>query len=170
MELKQQQIQLTRSEFLPQIGVSVGYGYGGGLELNGKSDANASLNAMASVQIPVFYWGEGRNKVRAAQTEQEMTQLNLEKSAQLMELEVASTRFNIKDAQKRIEMCRDALAQAKENLRISQAEYEIGTESLSNLLEAQAQWQDAWSQWVDAKAILQLSETEYLKAIGRLGE
>ena len=99
-----------------------------------------------------------------------MTQLNLEKSAQLMELEVASTRFNIKDAQKRIEMCRDALAQAKENLRISQAEYEIGTESLSNLLEAQAQWQDAWSQWVDAKAILQLSETEYLKAIGRLGE
>lgn len=170
VELKQQQIQLTRSEFLPQIGVSVGYGYGGGLELNGKSDANASLNAMASVQIPVFYWGEGRNKVRAAQTEQEMTQLNLEKSAQLMELEVASTRFNIKDAQKRIEMCRDALAQAKENLRISQAEYEIGTESLSNLLEAQAQWQDAWSQWVDAKAILQLSETEYLKAIGRLGE
>ena len=170
VELKQQQIQLTRSEFLPQIGVSVGYGYGGGLELNGKSDANGSLNAMASVQIPVFYWGEGRNKVRAAQTEQEMTQLNLEKSAQLMELEVASTRFNIKDAQKRIEMCRDALAQAKENLRISQAEYEIGTESLSNLLEAQAQWQDAWSQWVDAKAILQLSETEYLKAIGRLGE
>ena len=170
VELKQQQIQLTRSEFLPQIGVSVGYGYGGGLELNGKSDANASLNAMASVQIPVFYWGEGRNKVRAAQTEQEMTQLNLEKSAQLMELEVASTRFNIKDAQKRIEMCRDALVQAKENLRISQAEYEIGTESLSNLLEAQAQWQDAWSQWVDAKAILQLSETEYLKAIGRLGE
>ena len=57
VELKQQQIQLTRSEFLPQIGVSVGYGYGGGLELNGKSDANASLNAMASVQIPVFYWG-----------------------------------------------------------------------------------------------------------------
>lgn len=78
VELKQQQIQLTRSEFLPQIGVSVGYGYGGGLELNGKSDANASLNAMASVQIPVFYWGEGRNKVRVAQTEQEMTQLNLE--------------------------------------------------------------------------------------------
>lgn len=169
VELKEKQIHFTRSEFLPQVGISVGYGYGGGLELNGNTDASASLNAMASVQIPVFYWGEGRNKVRAAQIEQEMTQLNLEKSAQLMELEVASTRFNIKDAQKRIEMCRDALAQAKENLYISQAEYEGGMESLSNLLEAQAQWQDAWSQWVDAKAALQLSETEYLKAIGRLG-
>lgn len=170
VELKEKQIHFTRSEFLPQVGISVGYGYGGGLELNGNTDASASLNAMASVQIPVFYWGEGRNKVRAAQIEQEMTQLNLEKSAQLMELEVASTRFNIKDAQKRIEMCRDALAQAKENLYISQAEYEGGMESLSNLLEAQAQWQDAWSQWVDAKAALQLSETEYLKAIGRLGD
>lgn len=168
IQLKQKQVRLTRSEFLPQVGVSVGYGYGGGLELNGNSDASASLNAMASVQIPLFYWGEGRNKVKVARVDQEISLLNLEKSAQLMQLEITSARFNIQDARTRIEMCRKAVAQAKENLRITQAEYEIGTESLSNLLDAQAQWQQAWSQWVDAKAMLQLSESEYLKAIGRL--
>ena len=169
IELARLQTRLVKANYLPNLAVGIKENWGTTL-INVDGDKRFSTIAFAKVNIPVFYWGEGRNKVRAAQTEQEMTQLNLEKSAQLMELEVASTRFNIKDAQKRIEMCRDALAQAKENLRISQAEYEIGTESLSNLLEAQAQWQDAWSQWVDAKAILQLSETEYLKAIGRLGE
>lgn len=166
--LKQKEINLARSEFLPQIGVSVGYGYGGGLELNGETDASASLNAMASVRIPLFYWGEGRNKIKVAEVGREMSQLNLEKSAQLMELEVASTRFNIQDARTRIEMCRNALKQAEENLRISKAQYDVGMESLSNLLEAQAQWQEAWSQWVDAKAMLQLSVSEYLKAVGGL--
>lgn len=168
VELQQRQVLLTRSDFLPQLGISVGYGYGGGLELNGSADASASLNALASLKVPLFYWGEGRNKVKVARAEQEISQLNLEKSAQLMQLEIASTRFNIQDALTRIRLSRTALSQAKENLRILKAEYEIGTENLSDLLEAQAQWQQAWSQWVDAKAMLRLSESEYLKAIGRL--
>lgn len=166
--LKEKEIHLTRSEFLPQVGVSAGYGYGGGLELNGEGDANGSFNALASVQIPIFYWGEGRNKVKAARAEQEMSQLNLDKSAQLMELEIKASRFNIEDALSRIKMCRNSLLQAEENLRISKDQYEVGMESLVNLLEAQAQWQQVWSQWVEAKAMLRLSETEYLKAIGKL--
>ena len=51
---------------------------------------------------------------------------------------------------------------------MSRDQYEVGMENLTNLLEAQAQWQQAWSDWVDAKASLKLSETEYLKAIGKL--
>ena len=58
--------------------------------------------------------------------------------------------------------------QAKENLRVSEDQYEVGMENLTNLLEAQAQWQQAWSEWVDAKAALKLCESEYLKAIGKL--
>ena len=58
--------------------------------------------------------------------------------------------------------------QAKENLRVSEDQYEVGMENLTNLLEAQVQWQQAWSEWVDAKATLKLCESEYLKAIGKL--
>lgn len=168
VELSGKQIALTRSDFLPQFGVTAGYGYGGGLELNGKGDANGSFNAMASVEIPLFHWGEGRNKVKAAKASQEISQLKLEKSAELMTLEVTAARFNMKDAQTRIDMCRNALIQAKENLRVTKDQYEVGMENITNMLEAQAQWQEAWSQWIDAKTILKLSETDYLKAIGKL--
>ena len=61
-----------------------------------------------------------------------------------------------------------SLLQAKENLMVSKNRYEVGMESLTNYMEAQAQWQKAWSDWIDAKAELRVSETHYLRATGRL--
>lgn len=170
VDLKGRQVALTRSDFLPQIGVSAAYGYGGGLKLNGDDESNATFSAMAAVRIPVFHWGEGRNKVRSARMEEEISQLNLEKSAELMRLEITSSRFNIKDAESRVEMARNALQQAWENLTVSTNQHQVGLENLTALLEAQAQWQQAWSQWIDAKTLLHLSESAYLKAIGKLDQ
>ena len=123
---------------------------------------------MASVAIPIFNWGEGRNKVRVAKAEEEMSRLNKERLGEMMQLEIAGSRFKLNDAQTRIRLTESALEQAKENLRVSEDQYEVGMENLTNLLEAQAQWQQAWSEWVDAKAALKLCESEYLKAIGKL--
>ena len=48
------------------------------------------------------------------------------------------------------------------------ATYHFSKEEIIHLLEAQAQWQETWSQWIDAKALLHLSVSQYLKAIGKL--
>lgn len=170
VDLKERQVALSRSDFLPQVGVSAGYGYSGGLKLNGDDESGVAFMAMAAVKIPVFHWGEGRNKVRSARMDEEVSRLNLEKSAELMYLEIASSRFGLKDAQTRVEMARNALSQARENLKISTDQYQVGMENLTSLLEAQAQWQEAWSQWIDAKALLHIGESAYLKAIGKLAE
>lgn len=170
VDLKERQVALNRSDFLPQVGVSAGYGYSGGLKLNGDDESGAAFMAMAAVKIPVFHWGEGRNKVRSARMDEEVSRLNLEKSAELMHLEIASSRFGLKDAQTRVEMARNALSQARENLKISTDQYQVGMENLTSLLEAQAQWQEAWSQWIDVKALLHIGESAYLKAIGKLAE
>lgn len=170
VELKKRQISLSRADFLPQIGVSAGYGYSGGVKLNGEDEAVATFSAMAAVKIPIFHWGEGRNKVRAARMDQEISRLNLEDLADKMRLEITSARFNIQDAQTRVRMAGNALSQARENLKISNDQFLVGLENVTNLLEAQAQWQQAWSQWIDAKAMLHLSESQYLRAIGRLLE
>ena len=100
--------------------------------------------------------------------EEEISRLNLEKTTDLMRLQITSARFSVTDAQKRVEMARNALAQAKENQKISNDQYQVGMENLTALLEAQAQWQETWSQWIDAKALLHLSVSQYLKAIGKL--
>ena len=168
IDLRKRQADLVRSDFLPQVGVMAGYGYNGGLKLNGRDEAGATFSALASVKIPVFHWGEGRNKIYSARMEEEISRLNLEKSTELMRLDIVSSRFNLEDALTRVTMANSALQQAKENLKVSTDQYQVGMENLTSLLEAQAQWQEAWSQWIDAKAALHLSESAYLKAIGKL--
>lgn len=168
VELKKRQVDLTRADFLPQLGVSVSYGYMDGLTLNGKSSGEVSFTAMASLKIPIYNWGEGRNKVRSMKTEEEMSRLKQENMVQLMQLEVARARYNVQDALTRVNLTRYSLAQAKENLTVSKNHYEVGMETLTNYMEAQAQWQKAWSDWIEAKAELRLSEMRYLRATGRL--
>ena len=75
VELKGKQVALTRSDFLPEVGVSASYGYSGGISLNGQTENLASFMAMASVKIPIYHWGEGRGKIKAMKAEQEMSQL-----------------------------------------------------------------------------------------------
>ena len=67
-------------------------------------------------------------------------------------------------------MARNALKEAEENLKISQDQFQVGMENLTALLEAQAQWQKAWSDWIEAKAELRVNETYYLKSTGRLSD
>lgn len=166
--LKKARVDLVRSDFLPQLGVSASYSYTDGIALNGKADGVGSFMAMASLKVPVFHWSEGRNKIKSAQAEQEMSELKKEDMVQLMLLEVAKFRFNVENAATRVELTRKSLYQAKENLAESKNRYEVGMETLTNYMEAQAQWQQAWSNWIEAKADLRVSETQYLKATGRL--
>lgn len=170
VELKEKQVALTRSDFLPQLGVSVSYGYGDGLKLNGESEGVASFMALASLKVPVYHWGEGRNKIKAVKAEEEMARLKKEETAQFMQLEVARARYNVEDAVTRVRLTRKSLAQAQENLQVSKNRFEVGVETITNYMEAQAQWQKAWSDWIDARAGLRLNETYYLKATGKLTE
>ena len=52
----------------------------------------------------------------------------------------------------------------------SKNRFEVGMETLTNYMEAQAQWQKAWSDWIEAKAELRVNETYYLKSTGRLSD
>lgn len=166
--LKGQNIRLIRSDYLPQVGAMASYGYLGGLSFNGGDINQWSFSAMGSVKIPVFHWGEGRNKVRVARLEHEMGQLKLEEASQLMTLEVAKARFNLLDATTRVEMARQALQQADENVRMSDDRYSLGLEPVSGLLDAQTQWQQVWYEMIEARLQLRMAETIYLKSLGRL--
>ena len=99
---------------------------------------------------------------------QEMSRLKKEEMSQMMLLEIARARYNIEDCHTRVILTRKSLSQAEESLGVSKNQYEVGMETITNYMEAQAQWQKAWSDWIDAKAELRLSETRYLKATGRL--
>lgn len=168
IEMGSYEEKMARSEMLPKIGIFAGYNYFGGLEINGQGTEEMAFSAMASVKIPVFKWFEERNKVTKAKLQTEAAKMKLEETEKLLQLEIAQAQFNLEDAQKRLELTQSALDQAEENLETSRDRYEAGMERLVDLLQAQAQWQEAKSNKIDAQTSVKLMYTKYLKATGKL--
>jgi outer membrane protein TolC len=56
VELKEEQVKLARSEFLPQVGIGGNFSYANGLKLNeNKLLDNTAFSAVVSVQVPIFH-------------------------------------------------------------------------------------------------------------------
>ncbi|MDG5799279.1 TolC family protein [Marinilabiliaceae bacterium ANBcel2] len=168
LKIQDHKIEIARAGMLPQIGISAGYNYFGGLKINDQSNDEMIFSAMASISIPIFNWFEQRNSLTRAELEKKERELNKEESVKLLQLEIAQAQFNYKDALTRKELTEAALEEAKENMKTSQQRYDEGLERLENLLEAQAQWQEAISNNIEAKNSVKTAHTKYLKATGQL--
>jgi outer membrane protein TolC len=169
IELKTRQIKLVKSDFMPNIGVMANYGYMHGVKLNGTPLFDkASFSALFSVKIPIFHWGEGTNKIRAAKAEQQIVQLQHDDLSEKMELEMRKYQDKLDESKLEITLTARSLEQAEENMTICKKHYEAGMETLANCLEAQTLWQQAWLEMINAKINRHLNETYYLKATGGL--
>ena len=168
IELKEQQVQLVKSDFLPKVGVMANYGYLNGLKLNGdKLLDRASFFAVASVSVPLFQWGEGRNKVRAARAECAVIQLQRDDLSEQMALDLAGALDKCDESVLEVRLTARSLEQAQENMKVSGDQYTAGMESLADYLEAQTVWQRAWTEHINAKARQRFNQTYYLKATGQ---
>ncbi|SMO38098.1 Outer membrane protein TolC [Saccharicrinis carchari] len=169
VEMKEQEVNLVRSDFLPNVGVMGAYGYTNGLKLNGEKLINSSsFSALLSVNIPIFNWAEGRNKVKGAKLQSTIAQMQLHDSQQRMTLEATKSINELNEAQLEVILTAKSVEQALENMEMSKDRYENGMETLADYMEAQAMWQNAMSMHIGAKAALNLAKTKYLKATGKL--
>ncbi|WP_455665796.1 TolC family protein [Phocaeicola sp.] len=169
--IAKQQVKLNRSELLPKIGVRGSYDYVHGLEINKENLLDkGSFSVLLNVSVPLFHFGERSNKVRAAKAKLEQTRLQQQNMNEQMLLELTQAANNLDEAKLESELSNRSLQQAEENMRVSKSQYEVGLETLSDHLEAQALWQQAYEIKVDAHFQLYLNYVEYLKATGTLYE
>lgn len=181
VEAGEQQVKMARADVLPQIGLSAGYLYYGNIKLKGMSyDADGTAFpftqkfedglglVMASVSIPLFHWGEGLKKVKKARFDLENAQLDLQKNKRLLSIEARQAVQNVTDGYNMVQTARLSARQADENLRVMQERYKNALSTLTDLLDAQSQWQQAQSNLIEAQTQYKIYETEYLRATGRL--
>lgn len=181
MDVTQKQIQMSRADMLPTVGLVAGYTYYGNIKLNSMVDAgNGSLvpysqefrdglgAVMLSVKIPIFEWGANMNKVKKAKFDFRNAELELSKNSRLMNLEIQSAIKNIYDSYQLVKTAETGLKQAEENLRVTSNKYNVSMALLTDLLDAQSQWKQAKSNLIEAQTQYKIYETEYLRATGRL--
>ena len=166
---------------LPMVALSAGYTYfgnikmetmvnlGGGMYMPYTTEFKDGLGTvMLAVQIPLLHWGDGFRKVKKARFDLENSQLDLEKNTKLLSLQVQQAIRNVQDGYMMIETASLALRQAEENLRVTRNRYNESMATLPDLLDAQSQWQQSYSNYIEAQSQYKIYETEYLRATGEL--
>jgi len=167
-QLAEEKVKLERAEFLPQVGLAAGYNYLYGVKVNDcRLFDKGSFVAMLNVSIPLYHFGEGRNKVRAARMEAEQARVEEQEMLEKMQLEATREANNLEEAHLELDVTQRNVSQAAENLRIVRKSYDVGMESLSNLLEAQTLYQQACARQVEARCQLSLALARYRKATGQ---
>jgi outer membrane protein TolC len=124
--------------------------------------------ALLSVQVPIFHWGENFKKLSKSRLSVANARLQRQKNERLMDIEVQRTVLNLGDGYRMVQTAETGLGQAEENLRVMTDRYNASMSTLTDLLDAQSQWQQAESNLIEARTQYKIYETEYRRAIGTL--
>lgn len=168
IELKEQNIKISRAAYLPSIGFSAGYSYYGGFKIGGANNSDGIGTLMLSASIPIYHFGENYKKVKKARVEATNSRLLFEHNKELMAIEVEQQKRSLLDAYQLIGTAEKAFVQAEEALRITRLNYQEQMKTLVDLLDAQTRWQEAYSHLIEAQTNYKIQETAYLKSLGRL--
>lgn len=177
VEAQKQQIKVARADILPTFGISAQYSYYGNLKLAGQAEdgtpfkqeyKDGSPMLMASISVPLFRWGKGLKGIKKAKLNYQNTQLDLQRNERLLNIELQQAIQNIADGYNLVETANIGMSQAAENLRNMQNSYDVSMCTLTDLLDAQAQWQEAYSNQIEAKTQYKIYESEYMRVSGQL--
>ena len=161
-----QQVRMTRADALPQAVIFAGYGYTHGLTVNDETFIDkAGFSVGAKVGIPIFHFGEHFYKVKS---EYEQAVSERDSNYELMTLEMSKAANELDESEYERALAASNTASAEENVRVSRLHYDAGTETLSDLLEAQTLWQVANRDSVEADINHFLAWLSYLKTTGQI--
>jgi len=159
------------ADMLPTVALIGNYTVSNPNSFNGFQKKFAgSWNVGIMISIPIFHFGENKYKLRAAQAETRIKQLEFDEAKEKIELQVNQARFKLKEANKKLIAANKNKESAEENLRYANLGFKEGVISTLNVMEAQTAWYKAKSEVIDAEIDVRLGETELEKATGELNK
>lgn len=168
-QIYRQKVNVVRSDFLPSVALTATYMATNPSVFNSfENKFKGMWAAGVMVKIPVFHWGEGIYKVKAAKAEANIARFQLADVKEKVELQVTQSAYKVNEAVKKLDMAKKNMEKADENLRYANAGFKEGVIATSNVLEAQTAWLSAQSDKIDAQIDMKMSEVYLNKAMGTL--
>ena len=181
VKAKQVALKATRANYLPTVALVGRYTYYDNLKLKGAiknldgtpitishTFSNSNPMAMLNVSVPLFHWGAELKKVKKAKIDVENARLQLQQGERGMHVEVRRAVQNLTDSEQMVKTATLSQQQADENLRSMRLRYDTQMATMTDLLDAQSQWQQAHSNLIEAQTQRRICETEYLRVTGKL--
>ena len=168
-QIYKQKVNVTRAEHLPSIALMGNYMVTNPSVFNSfENKFKGMWNVGVMVQLPIWHWGEGIYKTKAAKAEARIAQYQLQDAREKIELQVNQAAFKVIESGKKLVMASQNMEKAEENLRYATLGFREGVIATSNVLEAQTAWLSAQSEMIDAQIDVKLTEIYLKKSLGTL--
>lgn len=168
-EIYRQKVNVVRADFLPSVALTANYLVTNPSLVNGFENKFRGMWAAGIVvKIPVFHWGEGIYKVKAAKAEANIARYKLEDIKDKVELQVTQNSYKVNESTKKLALAEKNMEKAEENLRYANLGFKEGVIPTSNVLEAQTAWFSAQAGKIDAQIDVKMSELYLNKSMGIL--
>lgn len=162
-------VELSKARFMPDIALTANYYALQPNPFNNfKNEYGHDWMVGVVCKVPIFHWGDKMHTLNAARLQKEASELELKETREKIQLQVQQQIFKVREAVKQVEMTGSSLEQAKENLEMTRNNFKEGLVKTTDVLEAQAMWQKAYANKIDALTQLKMSKLALQKAIGKL--
>lgn len=169
VDLSKEATKIVRAAYLPQVALTAGFLVANPNPFNGfEKEFTGAWNVGVIVRVPVWSWFEGRYKVRAAEAATNIALMEKTDVQEKIDLQVAQCKFQVSEANKRLQMAQKSIASAEENLRCANVGFSEGVIQAADVMAAQTAWQMAQSQKIDAEVEVRLAHINLQKALGVL--
>ena len=168
-QVKEQQVKVARSEYMPNLALTGGYLFSNPNAFNGfEKKFGGMWNVGVVLKVPIVTWGDRIYKVKQAKVEAQMARTQAEEVREKISLQVNQNRQKLQEAQHRLATAIRSQEQADENLRMANLGMKEGVIPVSNVLQAQTAWLSAHSTLADAEIDVRLADLYLLRALGTL--
>ncbi len=152
------QVKMQRGKLLPSVAIGAS-----GVYYNMTEKNQGNLVGLATVSIPISEWWGGSHAIRKAQMAAQQSRNTLQDVRQKLQIDILSAWNNLREAYAQIQIAQRSTEQADENLRLSRNQYDAGTLSLTDLLDAVTLYTQSHSRLDTACADYQARIAEYLR-------
>ena len=122
-QIYKQKVNVTRAEHLPSIALMGNYMVTNPSVFNSfENKFKGMWNVGVMVQLPIWHWGEGIYKTKAAKAEARIAQYQLQDAREKIELQVNQAAFKVNEAGKKLVMASKNMEKAEENYKVPNLE------------------------------------------------
>lgn len=161
-EAAEKERSMERGKVLPTVAVGASLLY-----QNLLDDDAVNGVLFASLTVPISDWWSNSYSTAKLDLKAKKAAIDEVENKNLIKVDIDAKWNTLNESFKQIEISRDAIAQAEENLRIQREYYNAGTATLSNMLEAETLRQQAADSYTEAVTGYYTAVCAYLTATGR---
>jgi len=156
-----QEIKIARADRLPSLGYSVNGGFDTDSMKAPRLKEHTGVSAAISFSIPIFDWGASRSRQRQAQLRVDIAENERTLALRGFTQQFYAARAQADNAARRIDIAREGVTKAQDNLSASIARYRAGEAQIVEVTDAQ-------TTLVEQRSALYQAIFDYQTALARL--